>query len=945
MPKRRRVTDPTAPWPYPGARWWSFDLHTHTPASSDVTSDVTPEEWLLACMRARLDCVGVTDHNSGAWIDRLKSALEALEEQQHEEFRPLYLFPGVELTVNGGFHLLALFDLDAKTADIEGLLGSVGYRGRQGHDGAATRKSPIETVQAVLDAGAIPIPAHVDRPKGLLQLRSESDAGALLDAVTVAQVLDSNAILAAEVVDPNTRKPQIYTERHLRWAEVLGSDAHEPDKLGARYTWVKMAQPALDALRLALLDGASYSIRRSDEPEPFDPFHVPTHCVEGIRISDARYMGRGESAEFRFSPWLSALVGGRGTGKSTVIHALRLASRRDGELAHLEEGSEARVTFDRFGRVPRSRMARGGLTPETELQWSVLRHGVRHRVNWRNDGQGTAVEDQKDDGSWVESASQSVPPDRFPIRIFSQGQIAGLAADDRQALMHVIDQAANTSALREDLEKARSAFYSTRAGVRELDARLSRRPDELVVEQEDVERKLERFEEAAHRTVLREYRRRGRQRAEVDRQFREVTEAAERIEHTADDLDPTDVPVDVFGEESKEDDAAETISALHEAMRDAAERLRSTARQLLAKAASQRAMLGESAWHDACGEATERYEELVEALRSVGVDGPEQYGALVQERRRILSEREQLKSQREERDRLRGRADAQLLEIGRLRRQLSRIRQEFLAGALAGDPFVRMEIRPYEPDPLVMERHLREILNVLDDRFREDILVREDGQPAKGIVAELVLDVSPSASDPAEVHEQKLQDLKLRFESACEGNGDFGGHFNNYCEREFGKAPEFLDRLLAWFPGDGLTVEYSPKGDGRDFRPIAQASAGQRSAAMLAFLLAHGDEPLILDQPEDDLDNKLIYDLVVRQIRENKLQRQIIVVTHNPNIVVNGDAEMLHVMDFSAGQCRVAREGSLQEREIRDEVCRVMEGGRDAFERRYRRLGDEPGVR
>ena len=114
---------------------------------------------------------------------------------------------------------------------------------------------------------------------------------------------------------------------------------------------------------------------------------------------------------------------------------------------------------------------------------------------------------------------------------------------------------------------------------------------------------------------------------------------------------------------------------------------------------------------------------------------------------------------------------------------------------------------------------------------------------------------------------------------------------------------------------------------------------------MLAFLLAHGDEPLVLDQPEDDLDNHLIYDLVVRQIRENKLRRQIIVVTHNPNIVVNGDAEMLHVMDFAAGQCRVVQEGSLQEREIRDEVCRVMEGGRDAFERRYRRLGDEPGVR
>lgn len=110
---------------------------------------------------------------------------------------------------------------------------------------------------------------------------------------------------------------------------------------------------------------------------------------------------------------------------------------------------------------------------------------------------------------------------------------------------------------------------------------------------------------------------------------------------------------------------------------------------------------------------------------------------------------------------------------------------------------------------------------------------------------------------------------------------------------------------------------------------------------MLAFLLAYGKEPLVLDQPEDDLDNHLIYDLIVRQIRENKLKRQIIVVTHNPNIVVNGDAEMLHALDFKEGQCRVVQSGSLQQENVREEVCRVMEGGREAFKRRYRRLGRE----
>lgn len=896
-------------------------------------------------MRAGLDCVAVTDHNSGEWIDRLKAALRALEAEQPAEFRPLQLFPGVELSVNGGFHLLAILDPAATTADIDNLLGAVRYAGTRGCSDGVTETSPVETVRAVLDAGAIPLPAHVDGSKGLLEPREETPGSLRLDPQTLAQVLDCAEILAAEVIDPNIAKPQVYTERHLKWTEVLGSDAHRSADLGSRYTWVKMATPSIDALRLALLDGAGYSIRRSDNIESFDPFRVPTHCVEGIQIRDARYMGRGEPAEFRFSPWLNALVGGRGTGKSTVVYALRLASRRGGELTHLEEGSEARVTFDGFNRVPRNRMARGGLRDDTTVAWYVLRDGVRHRVHWRNDAQGTVVEDHTDDG-WVDSASQAVTADRFPIRIFGQGQIAGLAADDHQALTHIIDEAGNTAEVRRDLEEARSAFYSTRACIRELDARLSRRPPELAVEQEDVERKLARFEEAAHKAVLKEYRRRDRQRAELDQQFNELNEVADRIERVAEEIESTDVPAAVFDEDPPGDEAAvQIIAVLHNETRDARESLRSVADRLHARATEQRAALAESAWNDAhCG-AVERYEALVEALRAVDVEGPEQYGALVQERQRLRSEREQLESEQEKRDRLVDRANAQLEEIARLRRRLSGVRQDFLAGVLADDPFVRIELRPYEAEPLVLERQLRKILNVVDDRFRDDILILEDGSPVRGIVADLLRAVPPEAPYAAEIRERRLERIKERLESACRGDGDFGGYFNNYCEREFDRSPELLDRLLAWFPKDGLTVEYSPRGDGRDFTSIAQASAGQRSAAMLAFLLAHGEEPLVLDQPEDDLDNHLIYDLVVRQIRENKLRRQIIVVTHNPNIVVNGDAEMLHVMDFAAGQCRVMQEGSLQEREIRDEVCRVMEGGRDAFERRYRRLGTEPDVR
>ena len=94
----------------------------------------------------------------------------------------------------------------------------------------------------------------------------------------------------------------------------------------------------------------------------------------------------------------------------------------------------------------------------------------------------------------------------------------------------------------------------------------------------------------------------------------------------------------------------------------------------------------------------------------------------------------------------------------------------------------------------------------------------------------------------------------------------------------------------------------------------------------------------MLDQPEDDLDNHLIYDLIVSQLREIKKKRQVIVVTHNANIVVNGDAENVIALDVISGQTSIVTQGGLQEYSVRDEICKVMEGGQEAFNQRYKRI-------
>ena len=252
-------------------------------------------------MAAEIDCVAVTDHNSGMWIDTLKSAYAQMKAKSDagtasEGFRELTLFPGVEISVQGGLHLLAILDPSASTSDVDTLLGHVGYDGTKGDSDSVTRKGAAEVVNAVLEIGAIPIPAHVDGPKGLLKLTEDASPSLRLDANTVRQVLDERGILAMEVIDRTKPKHAIYADRNLSWSEVLGSDCHNfqgSHSPGSRYTWVKMAELSLEGLRLALLDGNDTSLRRSDDSGKFEPFQTPSTFITSIDVANARFMGNG----------------------------------------------------------------------------------------------------------------------------------------------------------------------------------------------------------------------------------------------------------------------------------------------------------------------------------------------------------------------------------------------------------------------------------------------------------------------------------------------------------------------------------------------------------------------------------------------------------------------------------------------------------------------------
>jgi energy-coupling factor transporter ATP-binding protein EcfA2 len=922
-------------WPYPGSRWWKFDFHTHTPASTDTPwaragAGVSPEEWLLKYMAAGIDCVAVTDHNSGAWIDRLKVAYTGMKTQADlgqvpPGFRPLTIFPGVEISVSGGFHLLALFDPCASTRTITDVLAAVGYQGTEGDSDGVTREGPEVVIQGVLSAGGIPIPAHADRPddagKGLLALREGSGASRL-DANTLRSIFDGAPLLAVEWEDMARQPPACVKASVDKLARVLGSDCHTFQGSavpGSRYTWIKMASPTLEGLRLALMDGNGISIRRSDEAA-FDPFRVPAHVITAVEIENARYMGNGKPARLACSPFFNAVVGGRGTGKSTVVHALRLATRRDQELAALPKDGEPRAQFDAFRKLATGRDDKGALRANSVIRVEWQHEDERLRLLWRADGAGSVVEEWRG-GQWQASTSQSVNAARFPVRIFSQGQIAAMAGSGRQTLLAIIDEATQTEPLQQAFEEARRTFFTQRARLRELDGKLAGLA-EVERKLADAEKKLSALSQADHAAVLRAFAQAQHQAREMKSLLEQLRDGAARIA----DL-PNQIVLDDWSSQHFTDLDADLLAWRHDIdlqVEQVRIGLLEQARKLTIFVETSQTDERVAQWRARAQAAQLANTALQQQLAAQGVNDPQAFARLTQERQQLQAQHKALQQLQSDRQTLLQQIEAQQGLVSQKRRAITLARQTFVRDALAGNPHVRMVVVPFGFEAKQIERELRELVDATDERFADDLL---NDEASGGMAFDLAQADEAGRGTVLDAVKQRLLTI----------DSTLGGRFRNYLQRQHEK-PEFADRVSAWYPEDDLRIEYQRVGQ---WTSIDQGSQGQRSAALLAFLLAFGEEPIVLDQPEDDLDNHLIYDLIVRQIRENKLRRQLLIVTHNPNVVVNGDAELVHVMDFGRGQCYVQQSGSLQEAPVRREVCRVMEGGHEAFSKRWKRLGTE----
>ncbi|TAL36123.1 MAG: DNA repair protein [Spirochaetes bacterium] len=152
-----------------------------------------------------------------------------------------------------------------------------------------------------------------------------------------------------------------------------------------------------------------------------------------------------------------------------------------------------------------------------------------------------------------------------------------------------------------------------------------------------------------------------------------------------------------------------------------------------------------------------------------------------------------------------------------------------------------------------------------------------------------------------------------------------------------------LLKLEALSLPDRVSIELNVSHAAEAYRPIGNLSTGQKCTAILHLLLLENSDPLIMDQPEDNLDNAFIAERIVTELRASKMQRQFIFATHNANIPVFGDAEWIGILESSSEDATLPpeRQGSIDSPFVRDKAAEILEGGKAAFMQRKDKYGYE----
>lgn len=900
-----------------GAKWWKFDFHNHTPKSTDygkgdeTERDISCEVWLFEYMKKEIDCVAVTDHNTGGWIDELKNKYLEMKENQVDGFRELYIFPGVEISVNQGIHLLAILDIEATSEDIAGLLGDCGYRGTYGDSDGVTDITLEVAIDKIVKRGGIAIPAHVDKGAGLFDKCSGN---------TLNQALKNNRdnLLAIELVNSSYELPEIYKQAKLSLAEVIGSDSHKRSEVGTNYTWVKMSSPSLDALKLALHDGED-GIIRNDNASGNPNLINNRYFIKSVSVSNGYKSGNGNPLYAKFSPWLSSVIGGRGSGKSTIVNYLRIALNRIDEMP-----DEVQIEFNKFNQIGKKHTP-GMLRENTIITVEIIKDGQLQKITWKNKTHSLQIWDDLN-AEWKEENIVTNISELFPIQIFNQKELYALTGDPSK-LIELIDSQFDKQNWIEERNNLLKKWLADRASARELKSAISEEKN-LKAQVEATNNKIKLYESSEYKETLDKFNKLNSANKffiDTEKSFSKWLIELEETQKNIPNILIPETSSEVIDEES-----SEFIKKMEEALKSANAKISEALLILNPYKENLIGQINALPWHNEYQNSKNAYEGIVDKIKEFG---SESYEVLIQRRSSLNDKLALINTQKQRLESLNQVLEETYNLIVEKEKELRVKRREIIDRWKEVDtsenPFLIIELQPMA-DAEQANSSFRKLLRKEGNEFSGYIYnYDEETESSSGLIANIIKQNETTRWDK---RKDELKNFISITESETKG---FDIRLARHIDWLKQNTPEDIDRLQVWVPEDKLVLKFKKQGKEED---IQTGSAGERTAGMLGLLLALNNIPLIIDQPEDDLDTRLISSFVVPGFKTLKNNRQLLLVTHNPNIAVNANSDNIVYMNFQTGQIVVAENNALQDRTIRSAVCAVMEGGKDALDRRYYRI-------
>ena len=859
-----------------GARWIRVDLHLHTRADREFKygddDNFYNSNYVDALEKAHIRLGVITNHNKfdfGEFKTLRKTAQK----------RGIALVPGVELSVNdgaNGIHMLVVFSdewIDEHDYINPFLTGA--FEGKTPtqyeHENGRTSWSLLETIKRLENyhRDFFLVFAHVEAPSGLW---AELDGGRLSELGR--NEFFQRRTLAFQKVrthdgagkdKPCRTKVQSWLQSWYP-AELEGSDPKCIDEIGrGKTSYLKLGELSFEAVKFALSDPAS---RVAPDPPKHQASHIRSIHFDG---------GVLDGQTLHFSPELNTLIGIRGSGKSSILEAVRYA-------------------LD----IPRGEKAQ-----DTKYKDELIRHTL---------GSG---------GKATLTACDIYGQEFTISRIFREAPNVYLGGKLQPGV------SIRETVLRRPIYFGQKDLSSTGEGF-ETDLVEKLVGEKLRVLREEIEVQRQRVREATQRWL-------------------KLSNIAELKREHETQLNDANFRLKKFEEYGVADKLQKRLGFQQDAaalarMKERADNFILALGQLIA----------------------EHEDDLRNATSYVSKQNPDFFTAYYTEFSKLVAKVDQLKQIEQEAHAIAGRLKTKQgefdgasnnlqEEFAQVERQLAQELKQTGMTAIQPDDFLVQQQRKNKAEQMLGALAKQELqqTSIRDAVFAEidklnELWLREfntikaeldrvnAGHSALQIEADFKGDKEAAIGFMQQIFKgSNIREATLRV--VMKDYADFGGLLRALPEAltKAGSTPEVFERtflqnlveFVTWQVPNRFVIRYRGK-------ELKHHSLGQRASALLLYVLSQRqNDVIIIDQPEDDLDNQTIYDDVIKLLREMKPNAQFIFATHNANFPVLGDAEQVHACEYQDEKVGV-QSGSIDARPVQDAIINIMEGGQEAFNRR-----------